>query len=560
MDPDMARGGWRDLQTMARLEESSARIAGKARDRLAVGALEMSWYMRNQLLVDADWAGMAHSVEIRVPLVDIPLLKAAAPWIAGHATISKQKVAHAAAPGLPAHLLRRPKSGFQVPVREWLGAPSASTRGLRGWARYVHDWREGQRPPRVMISTLAPGHGGVSAMTNFVVNTLAARGMEPVIAYYAPYSVMPELSVPSFKLFQRRAGYRQGLAYGSCEAHAIGAWLPELEFTHYAATTRWREVMDSCDAFVSASGNVLAASPYCQTGRPYLAWVASDWDGDRHDRVKHFPLVRRLLDACVNGPIIRKLQRKLLAGGHVLSLSDYTARTLGTLIGPSFRKAVLPVPIDTELFVPKPGARVPGRVGFAGRFRDPRKNIGLLLQTVAHLRSRGHDVTAVLMGDSSFPALERQVAALGLDGHVSVKAYLSREDMRDCLQTLDVFILPSHQEGLCIAALEAMACGVPVVSTHCGGPEEFVIPDVTGYLVEAQPQEMARAVAGIISEPDLRSRLSASARQLVEQHYAKAPVEAAFAEALKECFHQLGGQRAPAELKLTTVVANESVG
>jgi len=559
MDPEMAREGWRDLQTLARLEEPSVRIAGKARDRLAVSALEMSWYMRNQLLVDADWAGMAHSMEIRVPLVDVALLKAAAPWIAGHATVSKQKVARAAAPDLPAQLLRRPKSGFQVPVRDWLGAPSTSTRGLRGWARYVHDRHaalrgdtdapSGPKAPRVLVSTIAPGRGGVSAMTSFVVDTLAACGMEPVIAYYAPYSLMPELSVPSFRLLQRRAGYRQGLAYGSCEAHAIGAWLPELEFTHYAATRHWRELMDSCDAFVVASGNVLAASPYCQTGRPYLAWVATDWEGDRHDRVKHFPLVRRLLDACVNGPIIRRLEKKLLAGGHVLSLSDYTARTLATLAGPGFRKVILPVPIDTALFAPKAGARVPGRVGFAGRFRDPRKNIALLLQTVAYLRRRGHDVTAVLLGDSTVPAFDRQLAALALDGHVSVRAYLSREEMRDCLQTLDVFILPSHQEGLCIAALEAMACGVPVVSTHCGGPEEFVVPDVTGYLVEARPQEMARAVAAIISEPGLRSRLSTAARQLVEQRYAKAPVEAAFAEALKACFQELGGERMVATMK-----------
>jgi asparagine synthase (glutamine-hydrolysing) len=570
MDPDMARAGWLALQTTVRLDESAAPIAGKARDRLSVSALEMSWYMRHQLLADADWAGMAHSVEIRVPLVDIPLLKAAAPWIAGHPTVSKPQVARAAAPDLPAHLLGRPKSGFQVPVREWLGAPSSSTRGLRGWARFVHDRhaslrggtnaRSGPRAPRVLVSTIAPGSGGVGAMTSFVVNTLVSRGMEPVIAYYAPYSVMPELSVPSFRLFQRRAGRRPGMAYGSCEAHAMGAWLPELEFTHYAATKHWRDVMDSCDAFVVASGNVLAASPFCQTGRPYLAWVATDWEGDRHDRVKHFPLARRVLDACVNGPVIRRLEKKLLSRGHILSLSDYTARTLATLAGPGFSKAILPVPIDIDLFAPKPDARIPGRVGFAGRFSDPRKNIGLLLQAVAHMRRRGHDVTAVLMGDASFPEFDAQVAALDLGGIVSVQPDLSREEMRDCLQTLDAFILPSHQEGLCIAALEAMACGVPVVSTHCGGPEEFVIPDVTGYLVDTQPQEMARAVAAIISEPGLRSRLSTAARQLVEQRYAKAPVEAAFGEALKTCFQELGGQRVAADLKLTAVVANESVG
>ena len=54
-----------------------------------------------------------------------------------------------------------------------------------------------------------------------------------------------------------------------------------------------------------------------------------------------------------------------------------------------------------------------------------------------------------------------------------------------------MFVIPSHQEGLCIAALEAMACGCPVVSTRCGGPEEFVVEGRTGYLVPASPEAMA---------------------------------------------------------------------
>ena len=568
MDPDMARAGWQDLQGIARLDDIAARVPGKPGSHLAISALEMSWYMRHQLLADADWAGMAQSIEIRVPMVDIPFIKAAAPWIAAHPGITKRDVAQAVAPQLPAGLVQKPKTGFRVPVREWLGAPSPSPRGLRGWSRYVHGMHASEaaalatgragsrRAPRVLVSTLAPGNGGVNAMTGFVVRMLAASGLEPVIAHYAPYSVTPALSVPSFRLFQRSAGSQRGLAYDNREIHAIGAWLPELEFTHYAATRHWRQLMDSCDAFVAVSGNVLAATPFHQAGHPYLAWVATDWDGDRRDRVKHFPLARRLLDTCVNAPIIRRLEKRLLASGRIISLSDHTARVLGDITGAPFRKVVLPVAVDAGLFVPGESAStVPGRLGFAGRFNDPRKNIGLFLAAVALLRGAGQDVSAVLMGDTAQPAITQLIASLDLNAHVSIRPGLSRAEMRDCMQTLDVFVLPSHQEGLCIAALEAMACGVPVVSTRCGGPEEFVVPDVTGYLVDADPQAMAHAIGSIIGDPSLRSRLSRSARQMVEDRYTNDRVEAIFSQEFKAAFPDLGSPRTIPETNLAAALA-----
>jgi glycosyltransferase involved in cell wall biosynthesis len=570
MDPDMARDGWRDLQAIASLDATCSRIGGSAHDRLAVSALEMSCYMRQQLLNDADWAGMAHSVEIRLPLVDVALLRAAAPWIAAHPELAKRSVARAAAPDLPRAILEKPKTGFVVPVREWLAGTAGSSRGLGGWARTVHGRYGSQRSglgqsgmarvraPRVLVSTLAPGNGGVSAMTRFVVDQLAARGFQPVIAHYAPYSVAPALSVPFYRLFQRVPGRQRGLAYGGCEAHGIGAWLPELEFTHYVATRHWRQLMDSCDAFVAVSGNVLAATPFRQTGRPYLAWVATDWDGDRRDRVRHFPTSRRLLDTLVNAPVIRALQKRLLSGGTVLSLSEYTAGVLGELAAPDFRKIVLPVPIDTDLLVPSPGRRVPGRVGFAGRFSDPRKNIGLLLQAVAILRRAGQDISVLLLGEPATSELTGQLAALDLAGHVTIRAHVARDELRDCLQTLDAFVLPSHQEGLCIAALEAMACGVPVVSTRCGGPEEFVIPGVTGSLVESEPQEMASAIGSITRDAAWRACLSRSARNLVEQRYAHGTIDAVFAQAFEATFPALGS-RPPAEMMAVPLATGAAV-
>lgn len=132
---DLAREGLAELDTLARLDAS---IEGITSPRLAVSALEMQWYMRNQLLRDADWAGMAHSLEVRVPFVDVTLLRATAPLFARHPDISKAEVARAVAPALPARVLNRPKSGFVVPVRDWLAPPANGlrARGLRDWARF----------------------------------------------------------------------------------------------------------------------------------------------------------------------------------------------------------------------------------------------------------------------------------------------------------------------------------------------------------------------------------------------------------------------------------------
>jgi asparagine synthase (glutamine-hydrolysing) len=104
-----------------------------------VASLEASCYMRNQLLRDADWAGMAHSLEVRTPLVDFALLKALAPAIPG-LTASAGKAALAAAPmvPLPATLVTRRKTGFGVPMGDWLGTARASKGAAsRAWGQEV---------------------------------------------------------------------------------------------------------------------------------------------------------------------------------------------------------------------------------------------------------------------------------------------------------------------------------------------------------------------------------------------------------------------------------------
>ena len=137
LDPDLVRDGWRALEPRARL---AATVAGIGSVRLRIGALETAWYMRNQLLRDADWAGMAHSLEIRVPLVDAVLLRRLAPMLAGRHPPGKRDMALTPARRLPEQVLDRPKTGFSVPIREWLAGDTARHGGwgFRQWAKHIY--------------------------------------------------------------------------------------------------------------------------------------------------------------------------------------------------------------------------------------------------------------------------------------------------------------------------------------------------------------------------------------------------------------------------------------
>lgn len=130
LDAELVREGWKELDTMARLDET---IQGITKERAKVMALEMVWYMQYRLLRDTDWAGMAHSLEIRTPLVDIGLFRQLAPMLTSDAPPSKLDMAGTPEKKLPTDVLQRPKSGFSIPVREWLHEGS-SKRGLRSWA------------------------------------------------------------------------------------------------------------------------------------------------------------------------------------------------------------------------------------------------------------------------------------------------------------------------------------------------------------------------------------------------------------------------------------------
>lgn len=111
----------------------------KREDVVGLGVMESTYYLRNQILRDADWASMAHSVELRSPLVDSMLLAELGPYVSQFADgAGKDILANSPKRALPVSVAKRPKTGFSLPIAKWLSAGAIGHRmTARHWAR---DW------------------------------------------------------------------------------------------------------------------------------------------------------------------------------------------------------------------------------------------------------------------------------------------------------------------------------------------------------------------------------------------------------------------------------------
>ena len=132
LDAEIVKEGLEKLQTLENLHQTFEQISD---DRLKVSALESCWYMRSQLLRDSDWAGMAHSLELRVPLVDIALLRNILHLGQQYGFLNKSAFAETPAQPLPREVVTRRKTGFSILVQSWSGAQE--DRGLREWAKTI---------------------------------------------------------------------------------------------------------------------------------------------------------------------------------------------------------------------------------------------------------------------------------------------------------------------------------------------------------------------------------------------------------------------------------------
>jgi glycosyltransferase involved in cell wall biosynthesis len=149
----------------------------------------------------------------------------------------------------------------------------------------------------------------------------------------------------------------------------------------------------------------------------------------------------------------------------------------------------------------------------------PRKGTPELLSALASPVMQDLEWTALIAGNGAVEESRCRAIELGIAGRVEIPGWVDPAAVPEILSSADVFVLPSHNEGLPVAILEAMAAGLPVITTPVGAIPELVGPE-TGVLVPAgSDAALAEALAQLIRNPTVRRGLGTRGRERVERDF-----------------------------------------
>jgi glycosyltransferase involved in cell wall biosynthesis len=203
----------------------------------------------------------------------------------------------------------------------------------------------------------------------------------------------------------------------------------------------------------------------------------------------------------------------------ILTVSESSRTDIAAQMGvdPS-KMTVVPVGVDHTVFRPLDDAAVvPGRLMVTSSSDVPMKGLVPLLEAVAKLRTE-REVELVVVGKPHAGGrVDRAIARLGLESVVRCVSGISDAQLAREYGQAEVAVVPSLYEGFSLPAVEAMACGVPVVATTGGALPEVVGRDgETGLLVPPNdPGALAAAIGRLLDDRELRDRLGEAGRQRV---------------------------------------------
>jgi glycosyltransferase involved in cell wall biosynthesis len=201
---------------------------------------------------------------------------------------------------------------------------------------------------------------------------------------------------------------------------------------------------------------------------------------------------------------------------RIVTVSESSKRDIAAQMGvPSGRMTVVPVGVDHTVFRPRPERRtIPGRIMVTSSSDVPMKGLVPLLEAVAKLRTE-RDVELLVIGrPRPGGRVDRTIERLGLGPVVRCVSGVSDDELAGLYSEAEVAVVPSLYEGFSLPAIEAMACGVPLVATTGGALPEVVGTDgETGLLVApGDPEALVAAIVRILDDPELAVRLGDGGR------------------------------------------------
>jgi colanic acid/amylovoran biosynthesis glycosyltransferase len=267
------------------------------------------------------------------------------------------------------------------------------------------------------------------------------------------------------------------------------------------------------------------------------AWdvIYFPWNSAAIDYLPVFDLGRPVVVSCRGAQVnvaAHNPRRQAIAGGlratfaraAVVHCVSEDIRRAAAAFGLDTAKACVIRPaVDPAVFRPAARSATPSsmfRIATTGSLVW-RKGHEYALTAVRAMVDRGVDTHLDIVGDGP----ERQrllftIADLGLAGRVELHGRRPPERVRDLLQSADAFLLSSLSEGISNAALEAMACGLPVVTTDCGGMREAIDDGVEGFVVPVRDADgLAGALSRLANDAERRRHMGVAARNRILRQF-----------------------------------------
>lgn len=393
-----------------------------------------------------------------------------------------------------------------------------------------------QMKPKIAILTIRNSYkfGGVLATVK-VVHDFCKNYFDPTLFYLSfDQDISAHLRPLKF------TSENKVTTFENMNAVAIGSRWSFWEPGHYKFTLdQWKTALADYKYIFVVSATPLAGHAAQLLQKKYVMWISTPYEHDRSERVKHLSMLRYLIDSLAQPFMRRTEQNILLHASAVMALSSYSSDQFEKIISPSKKKIIrcsYPIDITQSSLTDKKELILLA----VGRYNDPRKNFYMLMRVFERLHHKLPNLKLYIVGEKPDAKIIHQFSAWSGFHSVFFTGPLDKQELEQYYKKARLMLITSYQEGFGITGLEALAHGIPVVATDCGGIKDFVIHNETGYIVPINHDKlMTEYVFKLLTDQQTYSRIQNNATEFVGRHFSYNAVYETYKQALTSVHPEL---------------------